>query len=348
MPAAHLEVTTHDAARAGPVRFGILGAAKIARMFMEGVTGSEKLVVSHVASRDAERGAAFARETGVEGVHDSYDALLADPAIEAVYNPLPNALHAAWSIKACEAGKHVLCEKPLAVSGAEAQAMFDAARANGVLLFEAYPYLAQPQTRSLRRMVAAGEIGPLRLIQASFGFTLTEPGDIRLDAALGGGALLDVGSYPVSLVRALAGARPVRVRAVATTIGEGVNGTTLTILEHADGMMAQIGASFEMALHRTALVVGEAGYVETNYANHVTAERPGWLRVKRGPTGNALPDAAEVPLANGFRLEAESFADAIRQGADRWTGATPEESVDIALTLDAITRSARTGEAVEL
>jgi predicted dehydrogenase len=197
-------------------------------------------------------------------------------------------------------------------------------------------------------MVAAGEIGRLRLIQASFGFTLTQPGDIRLDAALGGGALLDVGSYPVSLVRALAGARPVRVQAVATTMGEGVNGTTMATLEHADGLLAQIGASFGMALHRTALVVGEMGYVETNYANHIAPERPAWLRVKRGQTGNALPEPVELALANGFRLEAESFADAIREGAERWTGATPAESVDVALTLDAIARSARTGEAVEL
>jgi predicted dehydrogenase len=149
-------------------------------------------------------------------------------------------------------------------------------------------------------------------------------------------------------VRALAGARPARVRAVGTTIGDGVNGTTLAILEHADGLLAQIGASFEMALHRSALVVGEAGYAETNYANHVTPERPAWLRVKRGQTGLALPEEIEVPLADGFRLEAESFADAVRQGAERWTGATPEESVDVALTLEAIAESARTGQPVEL
>lgn len=335
------------ASRPSPVRFAILGAARIARDFVTGLGPSETVVVSAVASRDKLRAEAFASETGVTTVHATYEDLLSDPDIDAVYNPLPNALHAPWSIRACEAGKHVLCEKPLALSAAEAQSMFDAARANGVLLFEAYPYLSQPQTIGLRRLIAAGEIGRLRMIQAAFGFSLQRDGDIRLEAALGGGALLDVGSYPVSLVRVLAGARPVRVHAVSTPFGLDVDGSTVAILQHADGLLAQITGSFETGHYRGAVVLGDAGSVETNFANHVSASRPSWLRIKRGLEDVKTEDVALAP-ANGFRLEAESFAEAIRCGANRWTGVTPAESVDVALTLEAILESAATGRPVGL
>jgi xylose dehydrogenase (NAD/NADP) len=332
-----------------PVRFGVLGAARIARSFVEGVAPAENISVVAVASRDKLRAESFARETGIARLHESYQDLLADPEVEAIYNPLPNALHAPWCIRACEAGKHVLCEKPLALSAAEARSMFDAARANGVLLFEAYPYLCQPQTTSLRRMIAAGELGRLRVIQAAFGFTLMREGDIRLEAALGGGALLDVGSYPVSLVRVLAGAPPVRVRAVTTPFGIDVDGTTVAILEHADGLIAQIMGSFETALYRGALILGDAGSVETNFGNHISPDpsRPSWLRIKRG-VQEATPELVSHAPSNGFRLEAESFAKAVRLGPQHWAGATPEQSVDIALALEAILESARTGHPVTL
>lgn len=202
---------------------------------------------------------------------------------------------------------------------------------------------------SLRRLVARGEVGQLRLIQAAFGFPLLQEGDIRLEAALGGGALLDVGSYPVSLVRVLAGARPIRVRAVSTPYGVNVDGTTVAILEHADGLLAQIAGSFETALYRGAVVLGDAGSVETSFGNHISADpnRPSWLRIKRGAE-YVRPDEIALAPSNGFRLEAESFAEAIRHGAERWRGATPVESVDIALTLAAILESSRTGRAIEL
>src|ERR1700709_1944789 len=129
-----------------PVRVGVLGAANIARQFISGVKPSSLVAVAAVASRSAQKAEKCAHENAVSRFHGSYEALLADPEIDAIYNPLPNSLHAQWSIRACEAGKHVLCEKPLAVTGEEALAMFEAAQRHGVHLVEGYPYLAQPQT----------------------------------------------------------------------------------------------------------------------------------------------------------------------------------------------------------
>ena len=202
-----------------PLRIGVLGAAKIARLFVDGVRPSRKVVVAAVASRDVDRATAFARDAGVAMVHPTYEALLHDPEIDAIYVPLPNNLHAAWSIRAADAGKHVLCEKPLAATAAEARAVFEAARANGVYVVEAYPYRAQPQTLKMRELLTADAIGKLQLIQASFGFPLTDVANIRMNPTLAGGALMDAGSYPVSLVRTIAGTKPTRVFAISRWLG---------------------------------------------------------------------------------------------------------------------------------
>ena len=162
-----------------PLRIGVLGAANIARLFISSVRGSSKVDVYAVASRDGEKATAFAKETGVAHSFGSYEAMLADASIEAVYNPQPNNLHAEWTIKAANAGKHVLCEKPFAANSAETKAMFHAAAANNVYVVEAYPYRAQPQTIKLAELLREGAIGKVQLIQASFGFSLPVNGNIR-------------------------------------------------------------------------------------------------------------------------------------------------------------------------
>src|SRR5262249_31737143 len=191
------------------------------------VGASPKVSVQAIASRDVERGKAFAAKSGVPRVVSTYGALLADPAIDAIYNPLPNNLHAEWTIRAADAGKHVLCEKPIAVSASEARAMFEAARRNNVYVVEAYPYRAQPQTIKLRDLLDAKAIGRLQLIYASFGFLMTDAANIRLNPTLAGGSLMDAGSYPVSLVRMIAGERPVRVHAMAQIAETGVDRTVV-------------------------------------------------------------------------------------------------------------------------
>lgn len=330
------------------LRIGVLGAAKIARLFAESVRASPKIVVAAVASRDTERAAAFARDIGVATVHPTYEALLGDPEIDAVYVPLPNNLHAAWSIRAADAGKHVLCEKPLAASAAEARAMFEAARRNGVYVVEAYPYRAQPQTVKMRELLAAGAIGKLQLIQASFGFPLADAANIRMDPALAGGALMDAGSYPVSLVRTIAGTKPTRVFAQSRWTESGVDLTTLATLEFASGLLAQISCSFATARHRHAFIAGDAGSISTTYFNDTSAAFPPVLEVKRGMGWDAERESIETAASNGLLAEAESFHDLVRYGWDRWLGATPDESIDIALTLDALAASARAGAPADI
>ena len=331
-----------------PLRIGILGAARIARSFVEAVRPSAKVEVAAVASRDVERATAFARELGIGRVHASYDALFADPDIEAVYVPLPNNLHAEWSIRAAAAGKHVLCEKPLAANAAQARAMFAAAEKHGVYLVEAYPYRAQPQTLKVRELVASGAIGRVQLIQASFGFPLTDAANIRMDPNLAGGALMDAGSYPVSFVRTVAGAAPSRVSALARWGATGVDVGTMATLEYPDGLLAQISCSFTTARHRHAFIAGDAGSIATTFFNDTGAAFPPLVDVRRGTGWDAAREVIETEALAGFLAEAESFHDLVRFGWDRWTGATAAESIDIAKTLDAIAASSRDGVPVEV
>ena len=332
----------------GPLRIGVLGAARIARSFVEAVRSSSKVAVTAIASRDVERGTTFARELGIARVHASYDALFADPEIDAVYVPLPNNLHAQWSIRAAGAGKHVLCEKPLAANAMQARAMFEAAAKHGVYLVEAYPYRAQPQTLKVRELVAAGAIGRIQLIQASFGFPLADAANIRMDPNLAGGALMDAGSYPVSFVRTVAGAAPSRVSAMSRWGETGVDVSTMATLEHADGLLAQISCSFSTARHRHAFIAGDAGSISTSYFNDTGPAFPPIVDVRRGSGWDAPREVIETEARAGFLAEAESFHDLVRFGWQGWTGASPEESIDIAMTLDALAASSRQGVPVEV
>lgn len=337
-----------------PVRYGILGAANIARSFTSGLAGSALATVAAVASRGADKAAAFAAELAIPRYHASYDALLADPDIEAVYIPLPNDLHAEWALKAAEAGKHVLCEKPLAVGEAEAKSMFDAARAHGVHLAEAYPYMSQPQTLRVRALLAEGVLGKIQAITSAFGFgivspegaPLVDPSNIRLRPDRAGGGLMDAGTYAMSMARIAAGERPTRVFAIARWTQTGVDQTVAALVEFPSGAIAQVSTSMSASFHRHAIIVGSIGVVETNYANHAPSGKLS-LRIKRGVPGTVPFDMEEVDGADGFRLEAESFAQLVRTGSG-WNGATEAESLDTAASLAAIAESARTGAWVDL
>ncbi len=331
-----------------PLRIGILSTANIARAFVKGVQPSSRVTVVGVASRDGSKAERFASEVGVPRSYNSYEALLADSEIDAIYNPLPNSLHAPWSIRAAEAGKHVLCEKPLAATSAEARAMFEAAKRNGVHVVEGYPYRAQPQTLKLRELLDAGAIGNVQLLQASFGFTLSDGPNIRLDPSLAGGALMDVGSYCVSLALLVAKARPTRVGALAQWTDSGVDRTAVATLEFPSGLLAQVSCSFATALHRQALITGTGGILQTTFYNHPSPAAPPVLHLRRGKTADASSEVVEVQATNGFLAEAESFERLVREGPDHWTGATPAESIDIMLTLEALLHSAREGKPVEI
>ncbi len=322
-----------------PLRLGILSTANIGRHFLAGIAGSDQVRAVAVASRSAGAAQAFADKHGVPRALGSYEALLADGEVEAIYNPLPNTLHCAWTIRALEAGKHVLCEKPVGVTAAEARAMFAAAGRTGRHLVEAYPYRSQPQTRRLAELVRSGEIGPPRIIQAAFGFPVANPANIRLDPELGGGALLDAGCYAVSLIRLLAGERPARVSAHATWTDRGVDGLLVANFRFPGGLLAQAACSFGTAIYRRATIACENGVIRTDFLNHLTDADPGVLEVARGGW-EVTAEPIDFPRLNGFRAEAESFAALVR-GTGPWTGIAPEESVEVMEMLDAVIASAR-------
>ncbi len=340
-----------------PLRIGILGAANIARQFVRDAAASPAVRIVAVASRSADTAAAFAAATGIGRHHGSYEALLADPEIDAVYVPLPNSLHAEWAVKAAESCKHVLCEKPLALGLDEARSMFDAARRRGVMLLEAYPYWFQPQTGDMMSLLRDGAIGEVRSVQASFGFTLANAQtNIRMKPDLGGGALLDAGSYPLSLIRLVMGEAPLRVQADANWADSGVDISMVATLHYAGGRRAQMSCAMDAANHRRATIVGSTGTIETEYLNH-TAVRPGsdprgflpsQMRVRRG-TANVVPFEEVVSsVGSGFRFAAEAFAKVV---AERDRGAVEraaQASLDIAATLETLARSARLGHALDV
>ncbi|MGE0313008.1 MAG: Gfo/Idh/MocA family protein [Lautropia sp.] len=358
--------TSGAAAGAAPLRLGILGCANIARQFVRDVHAHQRgarrwVSIDAVASRDAAKAAAFAGEFGIARHHGSYDALLADAAVDAIYLPLPNSLHAEWAIAAAKAGKHVLCEKPLSCGLDEACAMFDAARENGVMLLEAYPWWFQPQTREMLALLHGGAIGRVRSVQASFGFTMANPlTNIRLDPALGGGALLDAGSYTLSLIRLAMGEAPLRVQADARwTDGgpvRGVDIATIATLHYADGRHAQLSCAMDVANHRHATIVGTQGTIETEYLNHTAGPGavhpfgylPSTLRVRRGIANTVAFETVESACGSGFGFAAEAFATIVAAGDHAAIDRAARASIDIAATLEAIAASARNGKPVDV
>jgi predicted dehydrogenase len=226
--------------------------------------------------------------------------------------------------------------------------MFDAARRHGVHLVEGYPYRAQPQTLKLREMLDGGVIGEVRLIQGSFGFTLGAGDNVRLSPQLAGGALMDIGTYPVSLARMIAKARPIRVHALAEWTASGVDRALAATLVYESGLFAQITCSFDTCEHRQALIAGTHGVIQTTYLNHTTAASQAVLQLRVGTDKNAVDSIVQTSTINGFLAEADAFARLVSDGPAQWPGATPQESIDGMLTLEAILKSARSGGTVEI
>lgn len=338
-----------------PLRIGILGCANIAKQFVRDLGGSHRVQVVAAASRRMETARAFSEAFGIARSHASYEALLADQDVEAVYIPLPNSMHAEWAIKAAAAGKHVLCEKPLSLGLKQAQDMFEAARKNKVMLLEAFPYYFQPQTGAMLKLLHEGAIGDVRSVQACFGFTLANPqGNIRLDPALGGGALLDAGSYVLSLIRLVMGCAPSKVMADASWTDSGVDISTMATLYYADGRRAQLSCAMDTANHRRATIAGSAGSMDTEYLNHTGQAAgdnphgylPSQLRVRRGTANTIAFEDMVTDAGSGFRFAAEAFAKMVAEQDFAAMERAARASLDNAATLEALARSARSGESV--
>jgi predicted dehydrogenase len=266
-----------------PIRIGVLGAAAIVPAALTNPARSvpEAEVVA-IAARDPNRAHAFARKHHIPRVHQTYHDLLADSEINAIYNPLPNSLHAEWTIRALRAGKHVLCEKPFASNVQEAEQMANAARETGLVLSEAFAYRYHPLTRRVKEIIASGELGKIQHLEAQFCFLLPSRNNIRFKYELAGGALMDCGCYPVSLIRFLAEAEPTVDHAQARLFAPQVDHQMSADLSFADGRTAHLVCDLlSPKLFRSSLQVrGEAGKLDVINPYH--PHWFNWLRVRGG------------------------------------------------------------------
>jgi xylose dehydrogenase (NAD/NADP) len=322
----------------GPVRFGFLSTARINRMLLAAAEKSEAVEVLAVASRERERAEAYAAEHEIDRAYGSYEELLADADIEAVYVSLPNSLHVEWSIKALEAGKHVLCEKPLTRHAAEAEAAFDAAESAGLVLMEAFMWRHSPQTAKLVQLAEGGVIGNLRLVRATFSFPVEGRRNIRLDPELGGGALMDVGTYCVSAARLLGG-EPERVYGEHVIGDTGVDLLFTGTLRFPRGVIAQVDSGLELPRRDALEVVGDEGSLvipDPWLARRLV------LHLRREESREEIA----LPPADPYRLELENMSAAIRGEAEPLLGRA--DAVGQARALEALYRSADEGRPVDL
>lgn len=318
------------------LRWGVLGCASIARRVVPAITGVAGNRVAAVASRSLDKARAFAAELGVPRAFGSYAEMLASGEIDVVYNPLPNALHAEWTIHALERGLPVLCEKPFTVNAAEARMVIAAAHRTGLTVAEAFMYRHHPLYAQVARLVAEGAIGELRLVSGVFTFALGDPSEIPASAELGGGSLRDVGCYPVNLARLVTGAEPTRAFAMAR-FGD-VDHTLAAVLEFPGGVVAQVASSIESEERAHAEILGTRGAI---LLDSPWFPGDGFTLVRDG-------QSQRVPCAtgDGYVLEIEDFARAVRTGtAPRWPA---EDALANMVVLDALLESARAGHAVEL
>jgi D-xylose 1-dehydrogenase (NADP+, D-xylono-1,5-lactone-forming) len=318
------------------VRWGILSTADINEKVLAGVQGSPAVDVVAVGSRSAERAQEFASAHGIPRAHGSYEDLLANPDVEAIYIPLPNGLHVEWTLAALAAGKHVLCEKPLSPRAEEVERCFDAAERAGLVLSEGFMWRHHPQAERLESVVRGGAIGELRLVRAAFSFPLDRFPDVRWDAELDGGALLDVGCYCVSGARLLAGAEPERVTGESVLADSGVDSRFAGTLRFPGDVLAVFDCGFDIAPRDELEAIGSSGSLFLDDPWHSAEPR---IELRAGSV-----ELVEVERANPYRLELEDVSAAIRGEREPRLGRA--DAVGQARALEALMRSAAEGRPV--
>ena len=325
------------------VKWGVLGVAKIAtEKVIPAMQRGEASEIAAIASRDPGRARTAAKELGIPRAFGSYEALLADQEIEAVYNPLPNELHVPWTLKALEAGKHVLCEKPIALDAREARMLIEARASSGKLVAEAFMVRFHPQWRRARELVALGEIGAPGAIQTFFSYRLLDPANVR-NRPPGGGGLYDIGCYAILTARHIFGAEPVRVVA---TLDRDHNFRTdrlvSAIVEFPGGRHLTFSAATQLSPHQRVTIVGEAGRIEVEIPFNAPPDRPTKILVDTGEDlfgGGARVE--EFPVCDQYTLQGDAFSRAI-------AGKAPlefpiEDAVLNMRVIDALFRSAERG-----
>jgi predicted dehydrogenase len=323
------------------LRWGLLGTAHINRRLIPAMRAVRRSAVGAVASRDAARAAAYAREWSIPVVHDSYDGLLRDRGVDAVYVPLPNSLHVEWTLRALDAGKHVLCEKPLALAPEDVDRIAAVARSRSLVVAEAFMYRHEPLIAEVVRLVQSGAVGSLWSISAGFGYLQSRQPDVRLDASLGGGSLWDVGCYAVSAARLVAAGEPVIALGAAVMGPSGVDESFSGLLQFPGGVTATVQSSFRVS-HRMWLdVSGTTGVLRV-----ARPFRPEPLERIEVQAGNEVEVVRVEGSSALFVRLIEDFVAAVLDG--RRPAISLAESRGNAAALAALHASAQTGRAVTI
>ncbi len=319
------------------LRWGILSTASIAtEKVIPGFRQSARSEIVAIASRAPEQARSVAEELGIPRAHGTYEALLADPDVDAVYIPLPNHLHAEWVIAAARAGKHVLCEKPLALTAAEAERMVEVCETEGVRLMEAFMYRLHPSWVAVRELVASGRIGRLMAVQSWFSYFNDDAANIRNIRAAGGGALYDIGCYNVNLSRLLFDAEPDTVQATITRDpASGVDIVTSAILGFPEGV-ATFTCSIRSEPDQRVHIYGTEGRISIEIPFNIPPDRPTRVFVTAGGDPPVAPDTETLTfdVADPYGVEAERFAAAILDGTP--TPTPPADAVANLRVLDRI------------
>ena len=320
------------------VKWGILSTADINKRLLPGAQESDEVEVLAVGSRDAARAREFAEKWGIPRAYGSYEELLADPDVEAIYIPLPNTMHCEWSIRALEAGKHVLCEKPMSRHPADVEAAFDAADREGRLLTEAFMYRHNPQTKRLQELVTSGVIGELRLIRSTFSYSLYDAENIRLRTDVEGGSLMDVGCYCVSGSRLLGG-EPEVVSGQQFVGSSGTDWVFAGTMQFPGGVLATFDCGTSLPERDELEAVGAEGSLFVDDPWHCLNPV---IELRRGGEVERI----EIEPVNSYRLEMEDLSAAIRGQGTPLLGR--EDAVQQAHVIEALFRSAETGSQVTL
>jgi len=326
------------------VKWGVLGAASIAvRKVIPGMQKGEWCDVAAIASRDLRKAQAAASGLKIRKAYGSYEELLADPEIEVIYNPLPNHLHVPWSIKAAEAGKHVLCEKPIALNAAEARTLLAVRDRAGVKIGEAFMVRTHPQWLRARELVRQGRIGELRAILGAFSYFNRDAQNVRNDPAIGGGGMLDIGCYPITTSRFMFGAEPVRVSGLVERDPEfGTDRLASAILEFGGGAQAVFTCSTQMVPYQRMQFLGTKGRIEIEIPFNAPVERETRIFIDDGKDvfgGGIVTET--FPVCDQYAIQGDAFSRAIRE-----EGEVPvplEDAVANMEVIDAVFRSAESG-----
>lgn len=322
------------------LNWGLLSTARINRALIPPLQVSKRNRLLAVGSRSQATADAYAKEKKIPRAYGSYEALLADLEIDVIYNPLPNHLHAEWTIKAVEAGKHVLCEKPLALSVDEVDAVKSAAQKHGRVVAEAFMYRHHPQTLKVQELVRSGSLGTLKLIRGSFSFLLAREGDVRLNPEWGGGSIWDVGCYPISYARTVVGDEPLEVFGWQATGPTGIDETFVGQMRFRDDVIAQFDSSFVIPFHSFMEIVGSEGTL--NIPKPFKPDVNEKIYLIRG-------EKIETIKIKGQELylgEVEDMADAILLGKE--PRVTLDDSRSNVAVISALLESARSGSPVRL